>query len=97
MLDDQNADAFLSDEEESNAHLSNDEAKAGAVIASSPAFSHNELRKYMPMSGTGSIENSFNHGTRESGSNRNLVQHQHTRQPSGQVADLNNGTPSQFL
>lgn len=81
-LEDQNADVYLSDEEESNAHLSNDEAKAGAVIASSPAFSQNELRKYMPMSGTGSIENSFNHGTRDSASNRNRAL-RHGRQPSG--------------
>ena len=34
------------DEDESNADLSNDNAKAEVVIPSSPAFSHNELKKY---------------------------------------------------
>ena len=34
------------DIDESNANLSNEDARAGAVIASSPAFSHNTLQKY---------------------------------------------------
>ena len=78
--------------------MSNDEAKAGAVIASSPAFSQNELRKYMPpMSGTGSIENSFNHGIKDSVPNLSkMAASKHSRQPSGSMLDLNSaalGTP----
>jgi len=34
------------DIDESNANLSNEDGRAGEVIASSPAFSHNTLQKY---------------------------------------------------
>jgi hypothetical protein len=65
LLDPENGDD--SDEEESNANLSNEEARADVVIASSPAaFSNGELRKYtlaMGVSGAASVDNSINGST----------------------------------
>ena len=72
----------MSDQDESNANLSNEDAHAEALINSnSNVFSNNELRKYtvwMGMSGGGgSKENSMNYGT-----NHSNVQ-SHLRQRSG--------------
>ena len=96
-LDPENGDD--SDEDESNANLSNEEARAEVVIASSPAaaFSHNELRKYtatMGMSGAASNDNSVNGSV----SNRQS----HLRQSIGFSAvdsdsRLDSSTPPQML